>query len=342
MKKTKIAINGFGRIGRLFLRQIIDESNMEVVAINDLGDLENLAYLFKYDTVYRSFPGEVKSDKQKGVLIIDDKEIKFVQEKDPVKLPWKDLGIDIVVESTGVFESYEKAKLHLDAGAKRVVLTAPAKDADNELGKTILLGINEGDMKKCDISSNASCTTNGISPVIAVMAESVGVEKAVLNTIHALTNTQSVVDSAVKGDDFRRGRASGQNLIPSTTGAAIAVTRAFKELEGKFDGISIRVPIITGSLADVTFVAKRKTSVEEINEIFKKAEKDPRWQGILKTIDEQIVSSDIIGEPHGAIVDLKFTKVIGGDLVKVLAWYDNEWGYVVTLVRHVLKAAENL
>ncbi len=340
MKTTKIAINGFGRIGRLFLRQIIDEPQIEVVAINDLGDVKNSAYLFKYDTVYRSFPGDVKTSE--GYLEIDGKKIKFIQEKDPAKLPWKELGIDIAVESTGVFESFEKAKIHLDAGAKRVVLTAPAKDADNDFGKTVLLGINENDMKVCKISANASCTTNSVSPVIAIMSESVGVEKAILNTVHAITNTQAVSDASVKGDDFRRGRASGQNSIPSTTGAAIAVTRAFKEMEGKFDGIAIRVPVITGSIADVTFVAKRKTSVEEINEIFKKAEKDPRWQGILKTTEDQLVSSDIIGEPYGAIVDLKFTKVIDGDLVKVLSWYDNEWGYTTTLVKHVLLAANSL
>jgi len=342
MKKTKIAINGFGRIGRLFLRQIIDEPQVEVVAINDLGDLENLAYLLKYDTVYRQFPGEVRFEKEKGLLIVDEKEMKFISEKDATKLPWKDLGIDIVIESTGVFESYEKAKVHLDAGAKKVVLTAPAKDADNGFGKTILIGLNEKEFKTCDISSNASCTTNGVSPVMAIMAESVGIEKAVLSTVHAVTNTQPVVDSAVKGSDFRRGRAAMENIIPSTTGAAIAVTRAFKELEGKFDGIAIRVPVITGSLADITFISKKKTTAGEINEIFRKAEKSSRWQGILKTTEDQIVSSDIIGEPYGAIVDLKFTKVVDGNLVKVLSWYDNEWGYTTTLVKHVLKAAENL
>lgn len=342
MKTTKIAINGFGRIGRLFLRQIIDESQVEVVMINDLGDLENLAYLFKYDTVYRQFPGEVKIDKEKGLLVIDGKKIKFISEKDATKLPWKDLGIDMVIESTGVFESYEKAKVHLDAGAKKVVLTAPAKDADNGFGKTILLGLNEKEFKTCDISSNASCTTNGVSPVMAIMAESIGIEKAVLSTVHAVTNTQTTVDSAVKGSDFRRGRAALQNIIPSTTGAAIAVTRAFKELENKFDGIAIRVPVITGSLADITFISKKNTTTEEVNEIFKKAAASPRWNGILKVIEDQIVSSDIIGEPYGAIVDLKFTKVVDGNLVKILSWYDNEWGYTTTLVKHVLLAANSI
>ncbi len=336
---TKIAINGFGRIGRLFFRAAFakeaasaGQEILDIVAVNDLGDKENLLYLLKYDSVYGKY--NPPAEKISGV--------KFLQEKDPSKLPWKDLGIDIVIEATGVFESYEKAKAHLDAGAKRVVMTAPAKDADGILGKTILVGINEGELKAVQITSNASCTTNAASPVIAVLSENPGIAKAVLNTVHAYTNTQTMVDSPVKGADFRRGRAGAQNIIPSTTGAAIAVTRAIKELEGKFDGIALRVPVVCGSIADITFVSKRKTSVEEINEILKKAAASPRWQGILKVVDEQIVSSDIIGEPYGAIVDLKFTKVIDGDLVKVLSWYDNEMGYVETLVKHVLKAAESL
>lgn len=348
MKKTKIAINGFGRIGRLFLRQISNEKNIEVVAINDLGDIENLAYLFKYDSVYRQFPAEIRGTTRtergltQNYLIVDGKEILMLQEKDATKLPWKDLGVDIVIESTGVFESFEKAKAHIDAGAKRVILTAPAKDIDGQFGRTILVGMNDGELKEFNVTSNASCTTNASSPVIAVMAESVGIEKAVLNTVHAMTNTQTVVDSAVKGSDYRRGRAASQNIIPSTTGAAIAVTKVFKELEGKFDGIAMRVPVITGSIADITFVSKKKTSVEEVNEIFKKAAESQQWKGILKVVDEQIVSSDIIGEPYGAIVDLKFTKVVDGDLVKVLSWYDNEFGYTAMLVRHTLKAAETL
>ena len=347
-KPVKIAINGFGRIGRLFLRQAIGKEELEIAAINDLGDIDNLAYLFKYDSAYRAFFGEVlvKKISGKNYLTIDGREILAIQEKDPAKLPWKELEIDIVVESTGVFESFEKAKAHLDAGAKRVVMTAPAKDSDGDPpaggGQTVLVGINEDKLKTCKISSNASCTTNAVSPVIAVLAENPGIEKAILNTVHAYTNTQTMVDSPVKGSDFRRGRAGAQNIIPSTTGAAIAVTRVIKELEGKFDGIALRVPVITGSIADVTFVSKRKTSVEEINEILKQAASSPKWRGILKTTEEQVVSSDIVGEPYGAVVDLKFTKVIGGDLVKVLSWYDNEWGYAAMLVRHILKAAENV
>lgn len=363
---ARIAINGFGRIGRLFFRQVfalqqvqgnpersrrVDDPRLEIVAINDLGDLENLAYLLKYDSVYRAFPGEVSVKHNINLrmdvntanyLVVDDKEILVFQEKDPLKLPWKDLNIDIVIESTGVFESFEKAKAHLEAGAKRVVLTAPAKDADGSLGRTVLVGLNDKEIKEYKITSNASCTTNAAYPVIAIMAENPGIQKAILNTVHAYTNTQTMVDSPVKGSDFRRGRAGAQNIIPSTTGAAIAVTRVFKELAGKFDGVSLRVPVVTGSIADITFVSKRETSVEEINEIFKKAEKSPRWQGILKTTEDQIVSSDIIGESYAAIVDLKFTKVIDGDLVKILAWYDNEWGYATMLVKHVLKVAETL
>jgi len=338
---TKIAINGFGRIGRLFFRQAFNEPNLEIVAINDLGDLENLAYLLKHDSVYRVFSGEISTGNDE--LVVDGKRIKFFQEKDPLKLPWKDLEIDIVVESTGVFESFAKAKVHLDAGTKKVVLTAPAKDDEGTAdGRTIFVGLNDEELKNVKISSNASCTTNAAYPVMAVMSENPGIAKAVLNTIHAYTATQSIVDSSVKGSDLRRGRAGAQNIVPSTTGAAIAVTRVLKDLENKFDGIALRVPIITGSIADITFVSKKKTSVEEINEIFKRATADPRWQGILKIADSEIVSSDIIGEPYGAIIDLKFTKVIDGDLVKILAWYDNEWGYCAMLLKHVLKAAENL
>ncbi len=341
MAKTRIAINGFGRIGRLFFRQAISEPNLEIAAINDLGDLENLAYLLKYDSVYRQFPGEI-SYKQ-GSLIVDGKEVKFFQEKDPLKLPWKDLGIDIVVESTGAFESFGKAKVHLDVGAKKAVITAPAKDAEGVAGgRTIFVGLNDDEFKNINLSSNASCTTNAAYPVMAVMSENPGIKKAILSTTHAYTATQTIVDSPVKGSDLRRGRAGAQNIVPSTTGAAIAVTRVLKDLENKFDGIALRVPIITGSIADITFVSKKKTSVEEINEIFKGAAQDPRWQGILKIADGEIVSSDIIGEPYGAIVDLKFTKVVDGDLVKILSWYDNEWGYCAMLLKHVLKVAENL
>lgn len=344
---AKIAINGFGRIGRLFFRQAFEYPGIEVVAVNDLGDVENLAYLLKYDSVYRTYPKSVDFRRDPsgvgGELVVNGKVVKIVQEKDPAKLPWGAMGVDVAVESTGAFESFEKASAHLTAGAKRVVITAPAKDEEGVAGgRTILLGLNEADFKTCKISSNGSCTTNATHPVAAIMAETVGVQKALLSTVHGYTATQNLVDGPTKGKDFRRGRAAAQNISPSFTGAAISVTRALKELEGKFDGLSYRVPIISGSAADFTFVAKRKTSVEEVNEIFKKAARSTRWKDILKVTEDQIVSSDIIGEPYGAIVDLTYTKVIDGDLVKVLSWYDNEYGYVATLVQHVLKAAEAL
>jgi glyceraldehyde 3-phosphate dehydrogenase len=241
----------------------------------------------------------------------------------------------VVVESTGVFESYQKSEVHLQAGAKRVVITAPAKDEDGALGQTVLVGVNEDKLLSCKISSNGSCTTNSASPVISVLSQNPGIEKAVLTTVHAYTATQSIVDGPVKGNDFRRGRAAAQNIVPSTTGAAIAVTKAIKELEGNFDGIAIRVPAVTGSISDITFISKRPTTAEEINSILREAANSERWRGILAVSDEQLVSSDIIGASYAAIVDAQFTKVIGGNLVKVLSWYDNEWGYVTTLIKHL-------
>lgn len=339
-QSRRIAINGFGRIGRLFFRQAWSNKNLEIAAVNDLGDVENLAYLLKYDTVYRQFGEDVKV--VGGDLVVGGKKIKVLQEKDPAKLPWKELKIDIAVEATGFFESFDKASAHLSAGAKKVVITAPAKDGERADAKTVLLGVNENQFNVCNITSNGSCTTNAVSPIIAIMSETVGVKKAFLNTVHGYTATQNLVDGPTRGSDFRRGRAASQNISPSSTGAAISVTRALPEFEGKFDGVAMRVPIACGSIADFTFLAKKQTSVQEINDIFKKAAESPRWKGILKVAEDQIVSSDIIGEPYGAIVDLKFTQVVDGDFVKVFSWYDNEWGYAAVLVGHVLKAAENL
>ncbi len=337
---AKIAINGFGRIGRFFLRQALNERKLDIVAINDLGDIENLAYLLKYDTVYGRYGKKVEVGGD--WLKVDGNKIRFLQVKDPAALPWKEMKIDVAVEATGVFESYEKAKAHLSAGAKRVVLTAPAKDEDGSLGRTILMGVNESDMKICPITSNGSCTTNAASPLIQILSEEPGIKKAVLNTVHGYTATQSIVDGPVKGGDFRRGRTAGQNIVPSTTGAVIAVTRAIKELEGKFDGMSMRVPVACGSIADITFISKRKTSAEEINIILRKAANSSKWKGIFKTTEDQLVSSDIVGELYGAIADLSFTKVVDGDLVKVLSWYDNEAGYASTLVKHVLAAVKSI
>ncbi len=341
MAKAKVAINGFGRIGRLFFRQAFEKvPEFDVVVINDLGDVENFAYLLKYDTVYGRYHKEVSFDKAQNAIIVDGKAIKLLQEKDPSKLPWKDMSIDIAVESTGFFDSYEGAKAHLAAGAKRAVITAPAKDADGPDGKTVLMGVNEEDLKTCSITSNGSCTTNSSSPVIEILSENPGILKASLSTVHSYTATQSLVDAPIRGGhDFRRGRAAAHNISPSTTGAAIAVTRVIPDLKGKFDGIAFRVPSITGSISDITFLAKRKTSVEEINQILRDAAASDRWKGILKVSYDQLVSSDIVGEPYGAIVSADFTKVVDGDLVKVLSWYDNEAGYVSTLVKHVQKIA---
>jgi glyceraldehyde 3-phosphate dehydrogenase len=348
MAKARVAINGFGRIGRLFFRQAFEASDLEIVAINDLGDVENLAYLLKYDTVYGRYGKDIKFELPavvggSGKLIVDGKEITFLQVKDPTQLPWRDMQIDIVVESTGLFEDFAKTKVHLMAGAKRAVITAPAKDEDGPDGKTILMGVNEDQLATCQLTSNGSCTTNSASPVISILSENPGIMKAMLSTVHSYTATQSLVDGPIRGGkDYRRGRAAAHNISPSTTGAAIAVTRAIPELKGMFDGMSFRVPNITGSISDITFLAKRKTSVEEVNKILTDAAASPRWQGILKVSTDQLVSSDIVGEPFGAIVDLNFTKVIDGDFVKVLSWYDNEAGYVSTLIKHVEKIAQIL
>jgi glyceraldehyde 3-phosphate dehydrogenase len=332
----RIAINGFGRIGRIFFRLAFNKENFDIVAINDLSDIENLAYLLKYDSVYGQYDKNVEVKDNK--LVIEGREVLVFKETDPSKLPWKDLNIDLVVEATGFFTEFEKAKAHLIAGAKRVVITAPAKDEitytftpnlDRDLDKIFNLG------EQGLITSNASCTTNSVNPVIYIMMKRIGIKKAILTTIHAYTNTQSLVDSISKGKDFRRGRAGAFNIVPSTTGAAEATVRVIPEMKGKFDGISIRVPVICGSLSDITMVTERPTSVEEVNNIFKEEAQKPEWQGIIKVVEDQIVSSDIIGQPYGAIIDLTLTKVVDGDLVKVFSWYDNEYGYCAMLIKHI-------
>jgi glyceraldehyde 3-phosphate dehydrogenase len=254
-----------------------------------------------------------------------------------------DLNIDVVVESTGVFTEYSKANLHRKAGAKRVVISAPGKGTpeDGVTGSTVLMAINDDALGTCDISSNGSCTTNAVSPVVAILDQAIGIEKAILNTVHAYTASQSIVDGPNK-KDFREGRAAAQNMIPASTGAAKAVTEALTGLQGKFDGIALRVPVITGSLVDVTFIAKRNTTVEEVNKILKEGASNPRWSKVFAVTEEPLVSSDIIGESHASLADLAFTKVVGGNLVKVLAWYDNEMGYTHTLVDHVIKMGKNI
>ena len=273
MKTIKVGINGFGRIGRAFLKVAWDRPEIEIVAVNDLGDIKNMAYLLKYDTVYRTWEHDIKVDGDS--LLIDGKKVKVLAQRDPALLPWKDLNIDVVVESTGLFTNYEKAKVHLDAGAKKVVISAPAKDSAEALlppihGETILLGVNEEKFGSCDITSNASCTTNAASPLIAILDEALGIEKAILNTVHGYTASQGIVDGPNK-KDFREGRAAAQNIVPSSTGAAIAVTKAFPKLTGLFDGISMRVPVPAGSMVDVTFISKKNTTAEEVNSILKKA-----------------------------------------------------------------------
>jgi glyceraldehyde 3-phosphate dehydrogenase len=331
---VRVAINGFGRIGRAFVRRSWGRG-VEIVAVNDLGSLENLAYLLKYDTVYKRAPFSVEA--KNGSLWLDGKEVKFCQQKDPAQLPWKDLNVDVVIESTGFFTDYEKAKAHIDAGAKHVVISAPVKNDVEGLGMTVLMGLNEKDVKTCPITSNASCTTNSASPVIAILDEALGIEKAILSTTHAYTASQSLVDGPAK-KDLKEGRAAAQNIVPTSTGAAIAVTQAYPGLKGRFDGISLRVPVPAGSIADITFVSKRATTAEEVNEILRKAALDPRWEGVFGATDEELVSSDIVGEPFASIADLGMTRVVDGNLVKVMAWYDNEMGYTESLVRHALAA----
>lgn len=364
-KTIRVGINGMGRIGRAFFRLAQNNTEIEVVAVNDLGDIDNIVYLMKYDTAYgpaqfvvgvnespTSQPpsheategqGELRGASKKA-LIVNDKEITFLSEKDPTNLPWGAMNVDIVVESTGAFTTFEKAKAHIIAGAKKVVITAPVKDAPaDETQSTILMGVNCDLLKedKLTITSNASCTTNAGSPLIQILNEKIGIEKAVLNTVHGYTASQSIVDGPNK-KDWKEGRAGAQNIIPTTTGAAIAVTKVIKELEGKFDGLSMRVPIVAGSIVDVTFVAKRDTTVEEVNNILKEAAVSEHWSGIFAVTEDPIVSSDVIGALYGSIADLGLTRVIGGNLVKVCAWYDNEMGYTATLIKHVLKMGQNI
>lgn len=340
MQKIRVAINGFGRIGRAFLKIAWEHPDIEIVAVNDLGSVESLAYLLKYDTVYRNWHHDVGHSLTD--IVIDDTPVKFLSEKDTSKLPWKALNVDVVVESTGLFTSFDKAKFHLDQGAKKVVITAPAKDDDGSTkGETILLGVNEEKFGTCDITSNASCTTNAASPLIAILHEALGIEKAILNTVHGYTASQALVDGPSK-KDLREGRAAAQNIVPSSTGAAIAVTKAFPELVGLFDGISIRVPVPAGSIVDITFISKKNTTAEEVNAILKKAALDPHWNTIFAVTEDPLVSSDILGSSYGSIADLAMTRVVGGNLVKVMGWYDNEMGYTHTLVEHVIKTGNTI
>ncbi len=333
---AKIAINGFGRIGRSFFREAFGMPEFDIVAINDLTDAKTLAYLLKYDSVYGKYKKEVVATD--GFIQVDGKQIKVIAEKEPGKLPWKDLGVDLVVESSGLFTSSEKAKAHLDAGAKGVIITAPAT---GEV-MTALVGVNYDLFAKAGpITCNASCTTNSAAPVVQIMLENFGIKKASLTTIHGYTATQRLVDGP-DPKEVRRGRAAAVNIVPSTTGATTAVIQAVPGVGGKYDGIAIRVPTITGSISDNTFIVERPTSVEEVNAVFKKAAADPRWSKVLAVTEDPLVSTDIVGEPYGAIIDLGLTRVIDGDMVKVFSWYDNEFGYTATLVEHVKRRAQIL
>ncbi|MBO4854896.1 type I glyceraldehyde-3-phosphate dehydrogenase [Candidatus Saccharibacteria bacterium] len=323
---VRIAINGFGRIGRNAFKIAFDRNDAEIVAINDLTDAKTLAHLLKYDSNYGTYAHDVQADDQG--IIVDGKHIRVFAEKDPAALPWADLGIDVVIESTGFFTDPAAARAHINAGAKRVVISAPAK---GEGAKTIVLGVNEDQITYDDeIISNASCTTNCIAPVMKVLEDNIGIEKAMMTTVHSYTASQKLQDAPAK--DIREARAAAENIVPTTTGASKAAALTIPTLQGKFNGLSVRVPTPVVSLSDITAVTKRDTSKEEINDLFKKAAADPYYQGILAATEEELVSIDYRGNSNSSIVDLKLTDVIGGNLIKVVAWYDNEWGYSNRLV----------
>jgi glyceraldehyde 3-phosphate dehydrogenase len=327
----KVAINGFGRIGRPSLKIMLEKPEIEVVAINDLGDINNLAYLLKYDTAYgvynRDISVEELEDEEYNLLKIDDITIKVYANREPEKLPWKKLDVDVVLECTGFFKDRESAGGHLRAGAKKVVISAPVKD---ESIKMIVLGVDEKTITtEDDILSNASCTTNCIAPVMKVLDDNFGIEKSLMSTIHSYTSTQNLVDGAHK--DFRRGRAAAQNIVPTSTGAAIATTKTLPQLKDKFDGMAFRVPTLDGSLTDVVALLKNDTTENEINEALSRSASS-EMEGIIQVTSEPLVLRDIIGNPHSSIVQTDLTKVIGGNLVKIIVWYDNEWGYSNRLV----------
>jgi glyceraldehyde 3-phosphate dehydrogenase len=340
---TRIAINGLGRIGRAFLKLVVTRPDLEVVAVNDLGDPGNLAYLMRFDSAYGRYDQPVSFDGTgEGALTVAGHRMRFLRQPAIDRLPWRELDVDIVIEATGVFERYEEARGHLQAGARHVVLSAPAKDEDGPDARTVLMGINPEVLEVCTLSSNGSCTTNSASPLMQVLQESVGVRKALLNTVHGYTATQSLVDAPVKGRDPRRGRAAAANIVPASTGAAIAVARAIPELRGRFDGVAMRVPVLAGSLSSIVFVAARRTSVEEINRILEVAAGQDRWRQALAVTRDPLVSSDIVGDPHAAIADLSLTKVVDGDLCSVYSWYDNEFGFTNALLWHVAEVAARL
>jgi len=334
--KTKIAINGFGRIGRNAFKIAFERPDLEIVAVNDLTDTKTLAHLLKHDSNYGEYHHKVEFDDQN--LIVEGQKIKVLAEKDPAALPWKALGVDVVIESTGLFVDPEKAKAHITAGARKVIISAPAK---GEGAETIVLGVNEEKIESSgEVISNASCTTNCITPVMAVIEDNFGIEKAMMTTVHSYTASQVLQDGPAK--DLREARSAAINIVPTTTGASIAAAKAMPSLEGLFGGMSIRVPTPVVSLSDFVIVTKKDVTVEEVNEAFKKAAADPYFQGILAVTEEPLVSTDFIGNSHSAIVDLELTAVVGGNLLKVVAWYDNEWGYSNRLVELTADVARAL
>ena len=328
-----VAINGLGRIGRAALKQVLDESALNLVAVNDLIPADNLAYLLNFDTVYGRYKRNVEA--RSDGLHVDGRTIPLSSERDPARLPWKKLDVSLVFECTGAFRKREDLVKHLDAGAQTVILSAPAKGDD--VG-TVVHGVNTATGEGKQIISCASCTTNCIAPVMEVMNRRIGIRKAIMTTIHAYTSSQGIVDGPNK--QFRRGRAAAANLVPTSTGAAKAATLALPELKGKFDGVAVRAPVPVGSLADITFLASRPTSVEEVNAIFREESQSERYRGILDATDDPIVSSDVIGRTQASIVDLGTTQVVDGDLVKVMSWYDNEWGYTHQMLREAIAIAK--
>ncbi len=323
---VKIAINGFGRIGRNAFKIAFERDDLEIVALNDLTDAKTLAHLLKHDSSYGTYAREVDADDEN--IIVDGKKIRVYSETDPKNLPWKDLGVDVVIESTGFFTDPAKARAHIEAGARKVVISAPAK---GEGAKTVVLGVNEDVVTDEDeILSNASCTTNCIAPVMKVLEDNFGVEKAMMTTVHSYTASQRLQDAPAK--DLREARAAAENIVPTTTGASKATALTIPSLKDKFNGLSVRVPSPVVSLSDITAVLKRDTTIEEINEVFKNAAKEPYYEGILGVTEEELVSTDFRGSAYSSIVDLPLTDVVGGNLVKVVAWYDNEWGYSNRLV----------
>ena len=322
----KVAINGFGRIGRNAFKLLMGRKDAEVVAINDITDARTLAHLLKHDSSYGTYDEEVTFDEHS--ITVGGKKVPIYAEKDPHNLPWRDLGVDVVIESTGFFTKPEDARAHIEAGAKRVVISAPAK---GEGAKTVVLGVNENILEPGDeIISNASCTTNCIAPVMKVLEDNLGIEKAMMTTVHSYTGSQRLLDAPAK--DLREARSAAENIVPTTTGASKAAALTIPSLKDKFNGLSVRVPTPVVSLSDITAIVKRDTTKEELVELFKKAAKEPYYEGIIGVTEEELVSSDFIGDPHSCIVDLPLIDVVGGNMIKVVAWYDNEWGYSNRLV----------